>query len=90
MNFVEGTRVTKAKHADNSRHTNIFYAESRRNGAVSGCAGEKFHSLLNITIVYPDGIPTFWKFLCGKVKRIIVRFQKMEVPKQLLHGDYAA
>jgi hypothetical protein len=52
--------------------------------------GEKFHSLLNITIVYPDGIPTFWEFLCGKVKRVVVRFQAMEVPKQLLYGDYAA
>ncbi len=51
--------------------------------------GEKFHSLLNVTIVYPGGIPTFWNFLRGQVKRVVVRFQAMEVPKQLLQGDYA-
>jgi len=50
--------------------------------------GEKFHSLLDITIVYPDGVPSFWKFLCGKVKRVIVDMKTIEVPQQFMHGDY--
>jgi len=50
--------------------------------------GEKFNSLLDITIVYPDGIPTFWEFLCGKVKRITVRMKTIEIPQHLMHGDY--
>jgi 1-acyl-sn-glycerol-3-phosphate acyltransferase len=91
MNFVEGTRVTKAKHAgQQSPYKHLLRPKAGGMALSLDVLGEKFHSLLNITIVYPDGIPTFWKFLCGKVKRIIVRFQKMEVPKQLLHGDYAA
>jgi hypothetical protein len=51
--------------------------------------GEKFHSLLNITIVYPDGIPTFWKFLCGRVTRVMVRLQTKEIPEKFRQGDYA-
>jgi hypothetical protein len=63
-------------------------------GAIAGLLlfvnvlGDKFHSLLDIAIVYPDGIPTFWEFLCGKVKRIIVRMKTVKIPKQLMHGDY--
>jgi len=44
--------------------------------------------LLDITIVYPDGIPTFEEFLCGKVKRITVRIKTIEIPKKFLQGDY--
>jgi 1-acyl-sn-glycerol-3-phosphate acyltransferase len=28
-------------------------------------AGRAFDSLIDVTIVYPDGVPTFWHFLCG-------------------------
>jgi hypothetical protein len=38
--------------------------------------------------VYPDGIPGFGDFLCGKVKRITVRVRTIEIPKELLLGDY--
>jgi len=44
--------------------------------------------MLDITIVYPDGIPGFGDFLCGKVKRITVRMRTLEIPKNLLNGDY--
>jgi hypothetical protein len=50
--------------------------------------GDKFNSLLNITIVYPDGIPTFWQFLCGEFKRVTVRVQNIEIPQYILRGDY--
>ena len=50
--------------------------------------GEKFSSMLDITIVYPDGIPGFGDFLCGKVKRITVRMRTLEVPQELMQGDY--
>ena len=44
--------------------------------------------MLDITIVYPDGIPEFGDFLCGKVKRITVRMRTIEIPQTLLQGDY--
>jgi hypothetical protein len=42
-----------------------------------------------VTIVYPDGVPTFWQFLCGKVARIVVRARRVPIPHELVRGDYA-
>ncbi|MGD0169259.1 MAG: acyltransferase [Smithella sp.] len=89
MNFLEGTRFTKAKR-DRQKSEYKFLLRPKSGGLALALdvLGEKFHSLLDITIVYPDGIPTFWEFLCGKVKRITVRMRTIEIPKQFLHGDY--
>ncbi len=89
MNFIEGTRFTEKKH-DRQKSEYRFLLRPKSGGLALALnvLGEKFNSVLDITIVYPDGIPTFWEFLCGKVKRIVVRMKTMEIPKQLLHGDY--
>ena len=36
---------------------------------------------------YPEGRRSFWDFLCGRVKKIIVRIETIPVSKELL-GDY--
>jgi len=89
MNFIEGTRFTEKKH-DRQKSEYRFLLRPKSGGLALALnvLGEKFNSMLDITIVYPDGIPTFWEFLCGKVKRIVVRMKTIEIPKQLLHGDY--
>jgi hypothetical protein len=51
--------------------------------------GDKFQALLDVTIVYPDGAPTFSQFLLGRVRRVIVRVRRLPIPQHLLHGDYA-
>ncbi len=89
MNFLEGTRFTKAKHdRQNSPHQYLLKAKAGGIALALSVLGDKFHSLLDVTIVYPDGIPTFWDFLCGKVKRVIFRVSSVEIPPQFLHGDY--
>jgi 1-acyl-sn-glycerol-3-phosphate acyltransferase len=89
MNFLEGTRFTKAKHTrQNSEYKFLLHPKSGGLALALNVLGDKFNSLLDITIVYPDGVPTFWEFLCGKVKRITVRIRTIEIPKQFLHGDY--
>jgi 1-acyl-sn-glycerol-3-phosphate acyltransferase len=89
MNFLEGTRFTKEKHArQKSEYQFLLRPKSGGLALALNVLGDKFNSLLDITIVYPDGTPTFGEFLCGKVKRIIVRMKTIEIPQQLLHGDY--
>ena len=89
MNFLEGTRFTKAKHdRQNSPHQYLLKAKAGGIALALSVLGEKFHSLLDVTIVYPDGIPTFWDFLCGKVKKVIFRVSNVEIPSQFLNGDY--
>jgi hypothetical protein len=51
--------------------------------------GERFQAILDVTIVYPDGAPNFWDFLCGRLQRVIVRVQILPVPAQLMNSDYA-
>jgi len=88
MNFLEGTRFTKEKHAQQkSEYKHLLRPKSGGLALALNVLGEKFHSLLDITIVYPDG-SDFWEFLCGKVKRIIVRMRMVEIPPDLMKGNY--
>ncbi len=89
MNFLEGTRFTPAKHdKQKSEYKYLLRPKSGGLALALNVLGEKFSSMLDITIVYPDGIPGFGDFLCGKVKRITVRMRTIEIPKPLLQGDY--
>jgi 1-acyl-sn-glycerol-3-phosphate acyltransferase len=89
MNFLEGTRFTVAKHArQQSPYRYLLRPKAGGMALALNVLGDRFDSLLNITIVYPDGIPNFWEFLCGKLHRVIVRIGQVKVPQELLHGDY--
>ncbi len=79
MNFMEGTRFTPKKHAKQQ-------SLKPKAGGIAfamNAMGDKFQSLLNITIVYPDGIPTFVDFLAGRVKNIIVRVEEKTTTQSL-------
>ncbi len=89
MNFLEGTRFTREKHKrQKSEYRFLLRPKAGGLALAMNVLGEKFNSLLDVTIVYPDGAPTFWKFLCGRVKRVIVDMKTIEVPEQFMHGDY--
>jgi len=89
MNFIEGTRFTKEKHEkQKSEYQHLLRPKSGGLALALSVLGDKFNSLLDITIVYPDGVPGFGDFLCGRVKRIIVRMRTIDIPKLVLHGDY--
>jgi hypothetical protein len=89
-NFAEGTRFTPAKHA--AQDSPYRYLLKPRAGALAlalNAMGERFHSLLDMTIVYPDGAPTFWQFLCGRVPRVVVRARQLPIPPEFCAGDYS-
>jgi len=89
MNFAEGTRFTPDKHrAQRSPYRHLLKPKAGAMALAIDVLGEKFDSLLDLTIVYPDGVPTFWQFLCGNVDSIIVRAQRIAIPRELLGGDY--
>lgn len=89
MNFLEGTRFTQHKH--DKQDSPYEYLLKPRAGGIAfalNAMGDKFNSMLNITIVYPDGIPTFKDFLFGKVKNIIVRVKEQPIPIEFTQKDY--
>lgn len=43
---------------------------------------ERLDSILDITIYYPEGVPTFWDFLSGKNKNVIMQIKDFPIPEQ--------
>lgn len=89
MNFLEGTRFTAAKHAkQQSPYRHLLKPKAGGIALALDALGAKFRSVLDVTIVYPDGTPTFMSFLCGKTRRVVVRIRTVPVPQALLEGNY--
>ena len=90
MNFLEGTRFTPAKHQrQQSPYRHLLKPKAGGIALALNAMGDRFQAILDVTIVYPDGAPNFWEFLCGKLERVIVRVQILPVPERLMHSDYA-
>jgi 1-acyl-sn-glycerol-3-phosphate acyltransferase len=88
INFVEGTRFTPAKHAaQQSPYRHLLKPKIGGLGIALAAMGEQFEALLDVTIVYPHGTPTFWHLLCGRIDAVTVRVQQRPIPAQVLGGD---
>jgi 1-acyl-sn-glycerol-3-phosphate acyltransferase len=89
MNFAEGTRFTPAKHrAQASPYHHLLKPKAGALALALNAMGEKFHSLVDVTIVYPGGAPTFWGFLCGRTPQVTVRVQRLPIEAEFCTGDY--
>ena len=90
MNFLEGTRFTPVKHQrQQSPYRHLLKPKAGGIALALNAMGDKFQAILDVTIVYPDGAPDFREFLCGKLKRVIVRVQILPVPDHLMKSDYS-
>ncbi|MDR3418734.1 MAG: acyltransferase [Nevskia sp.] len=89
LNFLEGTRFTRVKH-DRQQSPYRFLLKPKAGGmALSLSAlGEKINSLLDVTIVYPEGAKGFWDFLAGRVRRVVVEVRSLTIPHELYTGSY--
>jgi 1-acyl-sn-glycerol-3-phosphate acyltransferase len=88
INFVEGTRFTPAKQAQQaSPYRHLLKPKIGGLGIALATMGEQFEALLDVTIVYPHGTPTFWDLLCGHLDTVIVRVQQREIPPEVLGSD---
>jgi 1-acyl-sn-glycerol-3-phosphate acyltransferase len=91
MNFAEGTRFTPHKHeAQGSPYRHLLKPRAGAMALTLNAMGARFGSLVDATIVYPDGVPSFWDFLCGRVPRVVVRLREVPIPAGFAGGDYAA
>ncbi|MGE3348473.1 MAG: acyltransferase [Ramlibacter sp.] len=89
MNFAEGTRFTAAKHqAQGSPYQHLLKPKAGALALALDAMGGQFQSLIDVTIVYPGGAPTFWEFLCGRAPQVVLRARQLPIPAELLGGDY--
>ncbi|MBJ7538510.1 acyltransferase [Marinomonas transparens] len=88
MNFLEGTRYTQVKYEQQA--SPFKYLLKPKAGGLAfalNAMGGKLHQLIDVTIVYPNGIPSFFGYLSGKVPEVKVHFRSMAIEDKLL-GDY--
>lgn len=89
INFIEGTRFSIEKR---DRH-NVPYRHLLRPRAggfavAMSSMGEIFDSILDVTLVYPDGPAQFWDMCCGKHVEVQVDVRERPVESWLTEGDY--
>jgi 1-acyl-sn-glycerol-3-phosphate acyltransferase len=90
MNFVEGTRFTHTKHnKQGSPFSHLLKPKAGGVAFVLSAMGSQLHKLIDVTIYYPHGIPTFWDFVCGKVKDIRVNIDVTPIKEIMDNGHYS-
>lgn len=89
VNFPEGTRYTPVKHR--AQQSSFRYLLRPKAGGISfvlASIGDQIDTILDVSIVYPDGVPGFWDLLANRVPRVIVDIQEYPLDQQWVRGDY--
>jgi len=88
MSFIEGTRFTQAKHdKQKSPFNHLLKPKAGGIAFVLDAMGEHLTTIVDITIHYPEGIPTFVDFLCGRINNVQIEIHTREIGSEL-NGDY--
>lgn len=88
INFLEGTRFTPVKQAQqNLPYRHLLAPKAGGLAFTLAAMGGQLHRLLDVTIFYPEGIPSYWDYARGKVKRVRVHIRQLPIPEELI-GDY--
>jgi 1-acyl-sn-glycerol-3-phosphate acyltransferase len=88
MNFVEGTRFNKTKHAKQaSPFQHLLKPKAGGMAFALSAMGDHIHTLVNVTIYYPNKVPSYWQYICGELDEVKVHVEISPIPEQL-KGDY--
>ncbi len=88
ISFAEGTRYTPQKAKElKSPYQHLLPPKTGGLGMAMETMGELFQSLVDVTIVYPKGVPTFMDLLTGNLSDVIVTVREVPIPKTLLVND---
>ncbi|MFI8479944.1 acyltransferase [Pseudomonas sp. NPDC078700] len=89
FNFLEGTRYSPSKHAaQQSPYKHLLKPKAGGIAFVLDAMGEQLHSIVNVTIHYPQGSPGFWQLLSGEVEAVVVNFQELKIPAEFIGKNY--
>jgi hypothetical protein len=84
MSFPEGTRFTAAKHEQQkSPYKHLLLPRYGGIGQVLYSFGDALQTVIDVTIIYPDGTPTFWQFISGQVWNIFVSARSRSIDEGL-------
>ncbi|WP_411690859.1 acyltransferase [Acinetobacter towneri] len=89
LNYLEGTRFTKEKHdQQQSPYQHLLKPKAGGLALALNILGDQIDALVDMTIVYPDGVPGYSEFWLGEVPRIAVNLRKINIPDWVLGGNY--
>jgi len=89
INFIEGTRFTKAKHAkQHSKYKHLLKPKSGGIGFVLGSMGYQITYLIQVSIKYSPKAPSAWEYMCGKYDKVEVIVNKIKIPENLKNKNY--
>jgi 1-acyl-sn-glycerol-3-phosphate acyltransferase len=89
LSFAEGTRFTPEKHAEQkSPYTHLLRPKAGGLAYAMAALGSRFHSMLDVTLHYPDGDVTMTDMAMGRVHRIVVHVRQLAIPNEFIEGDY--
>jgi len=84
ISFLEGTRFTPGKHdGQQSPYQHLLKPKTGGIGMALAVMGEQFDAMLDVTIVYPKGVPTFTDLISGRLSDVIVDVRQIAIPDDL-------
>ncbi len=89
LNFLEGTRFTPVKH-DRQQSPYRYLLKPKATGMAFALSslGDSVTEMVDVTVFYPDGAPTFLDLWSGRIRKIVVSARVMPIPEGYTAGDY--
>jgi 1-acyl-sn-glycerol-3-phosphate acyltransferase len=85
LNFLEGTRFTPAKHAaQDARFRHLLNPKLGGMSYVVHSLSDRLHRVLDVTIRYPHGTPTFWHLMQGECREVEFVVRSLSLPPRVL------
>ena len=89
LNFIEGTRFSDEKRVQRkSPYRHLLQPRAGGLAVALSSMGELFTSIVDVTLIYPDGATSFWDMCCGREVSVIADVRERPLEDWLIDGDY--
>lgn len=86
MNFVEGTRFTDSKKAQQqSPYKHLLKPKAGGISFVISTMSDQIDHLIDVTIAYPNKHYSLWDFLCHRMDAIAIQVRRLPIPQNFLN-----
>jgi 1-acyl-sn-glycerol-3-phosphate acyltransferase len=89
LNFLEGTRFTPEKYAtqETSRFQHLLNPKTGGVTQVLAALSDRLDRVVDVTIDYPEGVPSFWDFMQGRCSRVTMHVTCLDIPEAIIDAS---
>jgi 1-acyl-sn-glycerol-3-phosphate acyltransferase len=86
LNFLEGTRFTREKYdaQESPRFQHLLNPKIGGVTQVLAALSDRLDRIVDVTINYPEGVPSFWDFMQGRCSRVTMHVDCQAIPPSIL------